>query len=156
MPRKTRPSIPEGFKVAHSLQRDYHNAARCFLHGSRYLASEEELITAGLGSSLRKCLTVTGGGCRVDTPVNLKLFLGKSPAFLDEKPQNSCPPSGESSDQVFQELFRRTYAVSHMQMPHNQTASLETTNSNKLYDQRKGFHVSIWVNLEKSRGSISR
>ena len=55
------------------------------LRGSPYIASEEELITAGLGSSLRKCLTVTGGGCLVDTPVNLKLFLGKSPAFLDEQ-----------------------------------------------------------------------
>ena len=55
------------------------------LRGSPYLASEEELIAAGLGSSLRKCLTVTGGGCRVDTPVNLKLFLGKSPTFLDEQ-----------------------------------------------------------------------
>ena len=55
------------------------------LRGSPYLASEEELITAGLGSSLRKCLTVTGGGCGVDTPVKLKLFLGKSPTFLDEQ-----------------------------------------------------------------------
>ena len=55
------------------------------LCGSPYLATEEELITAGLGSSLRTCLMVTGGGCRVDTPVNLKLFLGKSPAFLDEQ-----------------------------------------------------------------------
>ena len=43
--------------------------------------SEEELIAAGLGSFLKKCLTVTGGGCRVNAPVNLKLFLGKSPAF---------------------------------------------------------------------------
>ena len=47
--------------------------------------SEEELITVGLGSSLRKCLTVTGGGCCVGTPVSLKLLLGKLPAFLDER-----------------------------------------------------------------------
>ena len=49
-----------------------------------YLASQEELIAAGLGSSLKKCLTVTGGGCQVDAPVHLTLFLGKSPAFLNE------------------------------------------------------------------------
>ena len=55
------------------------------LRATPYLASEEELIRAGLGSSLRKCLTVTGGGCSVDTPVSLKLVLGKSPAFLDEQ-----------------------------------------------------------------------
>ena len=48
------------------------------LRGSPYLASEEELIAAGLGPYLKKCLTVKGGGCRVDAPVNLKLFLGKS------------------------------------------------------------------------------
>ena len=55
------------------------------LRGTPYLASEEELVTAGLGSSLKKCLTVTGGGCRVGFPVHLKLFLAKSPAFLDEQ-----------------------------------------------------------------------
>ena len=55
------------------------------LSGTPYLASEEELIAAGLGSSLKKCLTVTGGGCRVDTRVSLKLFLGKSPTFLNEQ-----------------------------------------------------------------------
>ena len=44
------------------------------LRGSPYLASEEELITAGLGSSLKKCLTVTGGGCRVNTPRACPLF----------------------------------------------------------------------------------
>ena len=54
------------------------------LRGSPYFATEEELIAAGLGSSLKKCLTVTGGGCQVDAPVHLKLFLGKSLAFLDE------------------------------------------------------------------------
>ena len=52
------------------------------LRGTPYLASEEELVT---GSSLKKCLTVTGGGCRVGFPVHLKLFLAKSPAFLDEQ-----------------------------------------------------------------------
>ena len=54
------------------------------LRGSPYLATEEELIAAGLGSSLKKCLTVTGGSCQVDASVHLKLFLGKSLAFLDE------------------------------------------------------------------------
>ena len=54
------------------------------LRGTPYLASEEELKAVGLGSSLKKCLTVTGGGCQVDAPVHMKLFLGKSPAFLNE------------------------------------------------------------------------
>lgn len=34
------------------------------LRGSPYLASEEVLIAAGLGPYLKRCLTVTGGGCR--------------------------------------------------------------------------------------------
>ena len=38
------------------------------LRRTPYLVSEEELISAGLGCFLKKCLTVTGGGCRVDTP----------------------------------------------------------------------------------------
>ena len=61
------------------------------LRGTPYLASEEELIAAGLGPYLKKCLTVTGGGCRVDAPVNLKLFLGKSLAFLDEQGRKTAP-----------------------------------------------------------------
>ena len=68
--------------------------------GSPYLASEEELIAAGLGPYLKRCLTVTGGGCRVDAPVSLKM-----------RPQNSSPPGRESSDQVYEELFRRTHPV---------------------------------------------
>ena len=55
------------------------------LSGSSYLTSEEELIAAGLGPYLKKCLTVTGGGCCVDAPVNLKLLLGKLLSFVDEQ-----------------------------------------------------------------------
>ena len=43
------------------------------------------MIAARLGPYLKRCLTVTGGGCSVDTPVSIKLFLGKSLAFLDEQ-----------------------------------------------------------------------
>ena len=75
----------------HGLQRNHHDVLWAIfpglpsdLRGTLYLASEEELITAGLGSSLKKCLTVTGGGCCVHAPVHLKLFLGKSLAFLNE------------------------------------------------------------------------
>ena len=46
---------------------------------------------AGLGPYVKKCLTVTGSGCRVDAPVNLKLFLGKSLAFLDEQGCKTAP-----------------------------------------------------------------
>ena len=65
------------------------------LRGSPYLANEEELIAAGLGSSLKKCLTVTGGGCQVDAPAHLKLFLDKSPAFLDEHGHKTASRSVE-------------------------------------------------------------
>ena len=75
----------ETITMRHNVLRALFPGLPSDLRGSPYLASEEELITAGLGSSQRKCLTVTGGGCLVDTPVNLKLFLGKSPAFLDEQ-----------------------------------------------------------------------
>ena len=53
------------------------------LRTTPYLADEDEMIAAGLGPHLERFLTVTGGGCRVDTPVSIKLFLGKSLAFLD-------------------------------------------------------------------------
>ena len=81
------------------------------LRGSPYLASEEELITAGLGSSQRKCLTVTGGGCLVDTPVNLKLFLGKSPAFLDEQGRKTTSRPVEK----IQIKFSKSYFVGRKQ-----------------------------------------
>ena len=63
------------------------------LRTTPYLADEDEMIAAGLGPYLKRCLTVTGGGCRVDTPVSIKLFLGKSLAFLDEQGRKtaSCP-----------------------------------------------------------------
>ena len=53
------------------------------LRATPYLADEEDPVRAELSPFIKKCLTVTGGGCLVNTPV--KLFLGKSPAFLDEK-----------------------------------------------------------------------
>ena len=55
------------------------------LCGTPYLASQAGLIQAGLGSFLKKYLTVTGAGCIIDTPMVFKLFLGKSPAFRDEQ-----------------------------------------------------------------------
>ena len=61
------------------------------LSGSSYLTSEEELIAAGLGPYLKKCLTVTGGGCYVDAPVNLKLLLGKLLSFVDEQGHITAP-----------------------------------------------------------------
>ena len=65
-------SIREGFKSALVPQRNQHRASRCAASdlpwvavrslGSAYLASKDELIAASLGSSLKICLTVTGGG----------------------------------------------------------------------------------------------
>lgn len=54
------------------------------LHLDTSSVTEEELVEAGLASSLKKCLTVTGGGCSVITPLKMKMFLGKSPIFLKE------------------------------------------------------------------------
>ena len=53
------------------------------LRGTPYLTGDGELMTAGLGPYLKRHLTVTGGGCRVDTPASIKLSLGKSPAIRD-------------------------------------------------------------------------
>lgn len=53
------------------------------LRGSPYLAGKEELIRAGFGPYMKQHLTVTRDGCRVDTPVSIELFLGKSSAFID-------------------------------------------------------------------------
>ena len=55
------------------------------LQGTQYLAIQEGLIQAGLESFLKKCSTVTGTGCIVDTPMVFKLFLSKLPAFWDEQ-----------------------------------------------------------------------
>jgi len=81
------------------------------LRRSLYLASKEELITASLGSSLKKCLMVTGRGCRVNTPVHLKLFLGKSPTFLDEQGRKSTARPVEK----VQIKFSKSYFVERMQ-----------------------------------------
>ena len=75
------------------------------LGGSPYLASKEELIAAGLGSSLKKCLTVTGGGCQVDAPAHLKLFLDKSPAFLDEHGRKTASRSVERVQVKFMKSY---------------------------------------------------
>ena len=116
------------------------------LRGSPYFASEEELIAAGLGPCLKKCLTVTGGRCRVDLSVYWKLFLGKSPTFFDDQ---GCKTAAHPVEKV-QIKFSKSYFIGHMQSAKccmlNKTASLEATNSKKVYDQCKRFHVSIRVN----------
>ena len=81
------------------------------LRASPYLASEEELISAGLGSAMRKCLTVTGGGCCVNTPVSLKLLLGKLPTFLDEQGRKTASRPVEK----VQVRFMKNYFTGNMQ-----------------------------------------
>ena len=58
----------------HDVLRSIFPAMPLVFNGTPYHASEEELVTAGLGCCLRKCLTVTGGGCYMKTPVSLKLL----------------------------------------------------------------------------------
>ena len=50
-------------------------------------------MRAGFGPYMKRHLIVTGVGCRVDTPVSIKLFLGKLPAFMDGDGRKtaSCP-----------------------------------------------------------------
>ena len=75
----------ETIVVQHDVMRALLPGLPSDLRTTPYLASEEELKAAGLGSYLKKGLTVTGGGCRMDTPVSIKLFLGKSLPFRDEQ-----------------------------------------------------------------------
>ena len=74
----------ETLTMRHDVVRSLFPGMPSDLRGSPYLADENELMNAGLASSLKKCMTVTGGGCKVNTPVSIKLFLGKSPVFLNE------------------------------------------------------------------------
>ena len=76
----------ETITIRHDVVRALFPGLPSDLRGSLYLASEEELIAAGLGPYLKRCLTVTGGGCRVDAPVSLKLFLGKMMGTVPGKP----------------------------------------------------------------------
>ena len=81
------------------------------LRTTPYLADEDELMTAGLGPYLKKCFTVTGGGCRVDTPVNMKLFLGKSLVFLDEQGRKTASRPVEK----VQVKFTKSWFTGNMQ-----------------------------------------
>ena len=81
------------------------------LRTTPYFADEEDLVRAGLSPFIKKCLTVTGGGCLVNTPVKLKLFLGKSPAFLDEQGRRT-PSRPVEKVQV---QFTNTYFTGNMQ-----------------------------------------
>ncbi|XP_068724109.1 protein NLRC3-like [Montipora capricornis] len=82
------------------------------LRGSPYLASEEELMAAGLGPYLKKCLTVKG-----DAPVSLKLFLGKSLSFLDEQGRKTAPRPVEK----VQIKFTKSYFAGRIQATVMQT-----------------------------------
>ena len=75
----------ETIVMRHDVMRALFPGLPSDLRTTPYLADEDEMIAAGLGPYLKRCLTVTGGGCRVETPVSIKLFLGKSLAFLDEQ-----------------------------------------------------------------------
>ena len=74
----------ETIVMLHDVMRALFPGLPSDLRTTPYLTDEDEMRAAGLGPYLKRCLTVTGGGCRVYTPVSIKLFLGKSLAFLDE------------------------------------------------------------------------
>ena len=60
---------------------------------------------------LKRCLTVTGGGCLVDAPVSLELFLGKSLSFVDEQ---SCKTAPRPVQKV-QIKFMKSYFAGRIQ-----------------------------------------
>ena len=97
--------------IRHDVVRSLFPGMPSDLRGSPYLASENDLIDAGLASSLKKHLTVTGGGCRVTMPVHIKLFLGKSPAFRDEHGHKTARRPVEK----VQVKFTKTYFTGSMQ-----------------------------------------
>ena len=108
---KTPLAYSETITMPHDVLRAIFPGLPSDLGGTSYPASEEELIAAGFGSLLKKCLTVTGGGCRVNAPVNLKLFLGKSSAFLDEQGRKT---SSRPVEKV-QIKFTKSYFPGRMQ-----------------------------------------
>jgi len=76
------------------------------------LVDKDELIAAGLGPYLKTCLTaVTGGGCCVDTPVSIKLFLGKSLVFLDKQGRKTASHPVEK----VQVKFTKSWFTGNMQ-----------------------------------------
>ena len=96
-------------------------------------------------------VTVTGGRCCIDAPVNLKVLLGKWLSFLDEQGgKNSSPSSRESSGQVYEELFRRTHLVSQM-LFFMKMASLEAIKWNKSLWATVVFIHSTQLLTDKSR-----
>ena len=103
----------ENIVMRHDVMRALFPGLPLDLRTTPYLADEDEMIAAGLGPYLKKCLTVTGGGCRVDTPVSIKLFLGKSPAFLDEQGRKTASRPVEKVQVKFTKSWfcHRKYAV---------------------------------------------
>ena len=81
----------ETIVVRHDVMRALFPGLPSDLRTTPYLASEEELKAAGLGSYLKKRLTVTGGGCRVDTPVSIKLFWASALPFVTNKGEKQQP-----------------------------------------------------------------
>ena len=61
----------ETITMRHDVLRAIFPGLSSDLRRTPYLVSEEELISTGLGFSLKKCVTVTGGGCLVVTPVSV-------------------------------------------------------------------------------------
>ena len=100
----------ETITMQHNVLRAMFPGLPSDIRGSPYPANREELITAGLGSSLRKCLTVSRRHSNQLEAVSWQVTY----LLRWARPQNSFSPSGESSDQVHEKLFRWTHPVSEM------------------------------------------
>lgn len=87
------PACNESIAIQQDVMRVHFPGLPSDLRTTPYLANEDETIAAaaGMGPYLKKCLTVTDGGCCEDTFVSIKLFLGKSLALLDKKERKTHP-----------------------------------------------------------------
>lgn len=124
--RETSSSNREGFKIIPGLQRNYQDAAWCIIASDiSWLAVRpaQELIPRqrrGADDSRAWFFpkeVFNSDRWRMSHQHSSPLeALSWQVTYLLRwaRLQNCCPPSGESSDQVVQELFRRTHAVSQM------------------------------------------
>ena len=98
-------AFTETIPARHDVLRAIFPALPSDLRGVPYHISEEELLSAGFGPYLKRCLTVTGGGCRAKTPINVKPFLGKSSAFLDEQGRKTASRPVEKEEIKFTKSY---------------------------------------------------
>ena len=72
----------EVLEIKHDVVRSLFPSIPSVISKTPYLATEHELVNAGLEQYLDRTVTRTGGRRRVDFPVKLRLMIGFSPKFI--------------------------------------------------------------------------